>query len=207
MRDLKAFITANLQVRPAPAVPEIRLHAGHPGSGLGRLGDTPPYWAYHWAGGTVLARYILDHPESVAGLRVADLGTGSGLVAIAARRAGAARALAFDVDPYAVAAAELNAALNGVTVTAECRDMLDGPPPDVDLILVGDLFYDQATAGRVTTFLDRCEGIRVLIGDPGRAWLPEARLSRVAEYSVPDFGTGTAPAAVYAWLSATSLTS
>lgn len=202
MSDLKAFITANLRVRPAPAVPEISLYAGHPGSGLVRLGDVPPYWAYHWAGGTVLARHILDHPDTVAGLHVVDLGTGSGLVAIAAMKAGAAQVQAFDVDPYAAAATGLNAAVNDVAVRVDCRDILDAPPPAADLILVSDLFYDGDTARRVTAFLDRCEGVKILVGDPGRAWLPTERLSVVAEYEVPDFATGPAPAKVYEWASA-----
>jgi predicted nicotinamide N-methyase len=197
--ERKAFITANLRLRPAPAVPEIQLYAAHPGSGLGRLGETPPYWAYHWAGGTVLARYILNHPEVVAGLRVVDLGAGSGLVAIAAMRAGAAQVRAFDIDPYAVAATELNAAANGVPVTAECCDILDGTPPEADLILVSDLFYDEATARRVAAFLDRCDSIKVLVGDPGRKWLPLDRLSAIAAYEVPDFATGPAEAGVYVW--------
>lgn len=197
----EAFITANLRLRPAPAVPEIQLYAAHPGSGLGRLGETPPYWAYHWAGGTVLARHILDHPETVAGKRVVDLGTGSGLVAIAAMQAGATQVLAFDIDPHAAAAAELNAAANDVILTVVCRDILDEPSPEADLILVSDLFYDEATARRVTGFLDRCE-CRVLVGDPGRAWLPLHRLSVVAAYDVPDFGTGPAEAKVYEWASA-----
>ncbi len=201
MTDLKAFITANLHVRPAPAVPEIQLYAAHPGSGLGRLGDTPPYWAYHWAGGTVLARYILDHSETVRGLRVIDLGIGAGLVAIAAMKAGAAQVTGFDVDPYAIAAAELNADVNGVTVAATCRDILNGPPPEADLILISDLFYDRDTARRVTAFLDRCT-CKILVGDPGRAWLPLEKLSVIAEYDVPDFATGPAPARIYAWLSA-----
>jgi predicted nicotinamide N-methyase len=202
--DLDAFITAHLRLKPAPAVPEIQLYAGHPGSGLGRLGETPPYWAYHWAGGTVLARYMLDHPDSVAGLRIVDLGSGSGVVGIAAMRAGAAQVQAFDVDPYAVAAAALNAAVNQVVLTVACRDILDEPPPEADLILVGDLFYDQVTARRMTAFLDRCvaAGSKALVGDPGRAGLPLDRLHGLADYSVPDFATAAAPARVYAWLSA-----
>ncbi|HVZ30272.1 MAG TPA: 50S ribosomal protein L11 methyltransferase [Asticcacaulis sp.] len=204
MSDAETFITANLRLKPGPAVPEIQLYSGHPASGLGRLGETPPYWAYHWAGGTVLARYVLDHPDSVAGLRVVDLGTGSGLVAIAAVRAGAAQVQAFDIDPYAIAAAELNAAANQVAFTVSCRDILDKPPPEADLILVGDLFYDAETARRVTGFLDRCAevGTKALVGDPGRAWLPVDRLESLAEYTIPDFATGPAPARVYAWVSA-----
>lgn len=149
-----------------------------------------PYWARPWGGGLALARHVLDHPEVVAGKRVLDLGAGSGLVAIAAALAGAARVTAVDVDPYAVTATRLNAAANGVTVEALGDDVTTGEPPDVELMLVGDLFYDADLAARVEFFLRRClaAGIAVLIGDPWRAPLPADRLRVVAEYPVADFG-------------------
>ena len=199
--DIAAFIAANLHLKPS-AVPGIELYVAHPGSGLRRLAndddDRPPYWAYGWAGGTVLARYILDHPHTVFGRRVVDLGTGSGIVAIAAMQAGAAEVLAIDVDPHAVAAATLNATANNVTVPTLCADIFDGPAPDCDVLLVGDLFYDRDTAKRLVALLDRCPGIDILVGDPYRAHLPQARLHRLAEYDVPDFGaSGVQTSAVF----------
>ena len=149
-----------------------------------------PYWARPWGGGLALARHVLDHPELVAGKRVLDLGAGSGLVAIAALRAGARTAVASDVDPYAIEAIVVNAAANGVAVEARLADLTVLEPPEADLMLVGDLFYDAALAARVLGFLDRCKaaGIAVLIGDPWRAFLPSGRLTVVAEYPVADFG-------------------
>jgi len=149
-----------------------------------------PYWARTWGGGLALARHVLDHPETVVGKRVLDLGAGSGLVAIAAALAGAAKVMAADVDPYAVTATRLNAAANGVRVETIHGDLTSGAPPEVDLMLVGDLFYDPDLAARVETYLRRClsAGIAVLIGDPWRAPLPADRLRVVAEYMVADFG-------------------
>lgn len=194
--DLDAFIRANLPLELVPGVPEIRLHLAGPRSGLMRLADADPdfgspYWARCWGGGLALARHVMDHPESVAGKRVLDLGAGSGLVAIAAMTAGAASALAVDVDPYAVAATRLNAAANAVVVGAQRADLtLGGSPSGVDLMLVGDLFYDADLAQRVLPFAERCAaaGVAVLVGDPWRAHLPRERLRIVAEYPVADFG-------------------
>ena len=190
------FIVENLTLAPAPALPEISLYTAHPGSGLWRLleagedGDpATPYWAYRWAGGTVLARHFLDRPETVKGLRVLDLGAGSGVVGIAAAKAGAASVIAADIDRNAIVATGLNAAANGVEIEAICGDLTRGPAPAVDLVAVGDLFYDPDIAARITVFLDRClaAGITVLIGDPGRAYLPHAQLRLLAEYPVRDF--------------------
>lgn len=193
--NLGTFIQQRLPLELVPGVPEIRLHRAGPRSGLMRLADTDPdfgspYWARPWGGGLALARHVLDHPEVVAGKRVLDLGAGSGLVAIAAAQAGAGQVRAVDVDPYAVTAARLNAAANGVTIEVARADLLDGEPPDIDLMLVGDLFYDPDLATRVEAFLRRCRaaGIVVLIGDPFRAPLPTNRLAVVAEYPVADFG-------------------
>ncbi len=194
--DLEAFIRTNLPIEPVPGVPEVRLHRAGPRSGLMRLADADPdfgapYWARCWGGGLALARHVLDHPENVAGRRVLDLGAGSGLVAIAAMKAGAARALAIDVDPYAIAAMRLNAEANAVAVEARRADLIQGAPPaGVDLMLVGDLFYDVELARGVLPFLERCvaAGLEVLIGDPWRASLPTERLTVVARYPVMDFG-------------------
>jgi predicted nicotinamide N-methyase len=201
--DPQSFIQKNMRLVPVHQLPGISLFATHPGTGIWRLtemdgeeGDPPPpYWAYQWAGGLVLAHYFLHRPESVAGLRVLDLGAGSGIVGIAAAKAGAAAVICADVDPHAIAALGLNGAANGVVLEVVGRDMIDGPVPDVDIVAVGDLYYEQALALRVTAFLDQClaVGIRVLVGDPGRAYLPRGRLSVIAEYPVTDFGeTGAA---------------
>ncbi|RWC62026.1 MAG: methyltransferase [Mesorhizobium sp.] len=198
------------------ALPEIQFYAAHPGSGLRRLVESeddaedapepqPPYWAYAWAGGTVLARYVLDHPMTVAGRRVLDLGAGSGLVGIAAAMAGARDVIAAEIDRNGVAAIGLNAAANGVAITAIADDITMGPPPPVDLVLAGDVFYGREVALRVIPFLDRClaAGIDVLVGDPRRNDLPLSRLRLLAEYKVPDFGdakgAATRPSGVFSF--------
>jgi len=210
--DPLQFIRANTRVVPVPTLPEIRLHTAHQATGLWRLGEPnedgsdppPPYWAFPWAGGMALARHILDRPETVAGRRVLDLGAGSGLVAIAAALAGASVVTAAEIDRYALAAIGLNAAVNGVAVAVVGDDLTAGPPPAVDLVAVGDLFYADELALRVTAFLDRClaAGIDVLIGDPRRAYLPYDRLRLLAEYPVPDVGdvegANRDPSAVFA---------
>jgi predicted nicotinamide N-methyase len=188
MPDIRDFILQNLRLEPAPGLPEIVLYRAHAGSRLSRLGETPPYWAYHWAGGTVLARYILDHPETVRGKRVVDLGSGSGVVAIAAMKAGAMNVTAVDIDPNAIVASQLNAEANGVTVTTFIGELI--APPAADLILVGDLFYEEKLATQVSVFLTGCvaSGIEILVGDMGRKPLPLDLLKSLAEYEVPDFG-------------------
>ena len=205
------FIQANLPLAPVPGVPEIQLHKAGPSSGLSRLADTEPdfatpYWAYHWGGGLALARYVLDNPGCVAGRKVLDLGSGSGLVAIAAAKSGAAHVIATDIAPYAMAAIALNAAANNVNITARLGDLTTSAPPPVDVVLVADLFYAADLADRVTPFLDRClaANIDVLIGDPWRAYLPRDRLKLLAEYPGMDFGGSTASArttnAVFAFM-------
>lgn len=173
-----------------------------PSSGVGRFADAegrPPYWAYPWAGGNVLARQVLEHPKTVDGLRVVDFGSGSGIVGIAAMKAGAASVLAIDPDPHAAVAARLNAEANCVVIQTLTADSLDGPVPDVDLILAGDVFYDEALAARSLAFLRRCkaEGRAVLIGDPDRRPLPKDQLICIARHPVADFGGGTVDAGVY----------
>jgi predicted nicotinamide N-methyase len=201
--DPAVFIKANLPISHVPSIPEIRLHTAGPASGLWRLAgrreaDPPPYWAYPWAGGAVLARHLLDRPEMVTGRRVLDLGAGSGLVAIAAAKAGAATVTAIDIDANAIAAIGLNAAINGVDIVARAADMIEDQPPATDLLVVGDLFYDPSLALRVMAFLRRCQasGVEVLIGDPERAYLPQDELRRIATHAVADFGGGSGGGAV-----------
>lgn len=202
--DAVAFIRQNLAV--LPVIADISLYTAHPGSGLRRLADNddaaPPYWAYRWAGGLALAHHVLARPETVRGRRVLDLGAGSGLVGIAAAKAGATGVLSAEIDPNGIAAIGLNAGLNGVTVTAVGDDLVGGTPPEVDVVLVGDLFYAPELAERVTAFLDRClaADIEVLVGDPGREFLPLARLEQMAEYAVADVGSGAAPGKVFAFV-------
>lgn len=202
--DPAEFIRTNLRLEPAPGIPGILLYTAHPGSGLRRLEElhgAAPYWAYLWSGGAVLARYIAEHPEAVAGRHVLDLGSGSGVIAIAAAQAGAATVLATDIDSYALAATALNAEANGVAVRT-----LPGiePLPAIDLVLAGDVFYDARTARRSIAQLDaiRAAGIDILVGDPGRKHLPLKLLARLAEYEVAEFGASRLPgtrAAVYAY--------
>jgi predicted nicotinamide N-methyase len=171
---------------PVPLAPEISLHLAAPGVGLFdvtggeyRSDRPPPFWAFAWAGGQALARYVLDHPEVVQGRRVLDVATGSGLAAIAAARAGAAEVAADDVDPAAVEAARRNAAANGVSLAGAVRH------PEV--LLAGDAFYTAAVAGRMRRRLveARDAGARVLVGDPGRGFFPERLFDRVATFTVP----------------------
>jgi predicted nicotinamide N-methyase len=206
--DVEAFILENMPLVAVPSVPEVSLYTAQPSSGLRRLlgpaGAPSPYWAYPWAGGVALARHLLDHPETVRGRSVLDLGAGSGLVTIAAVKAGAARVIAADIDLFAAIATKLNAAANSVDVSIVQDDLTLGLPPAVDVITVGDLFYDRELAQRVTAFLDRCvaAGIEVLVGDPGRAFLPHRRLRPIAEYQVADFGDAgaTKPAGVFSFM-------
>ncbi|MFK0163506.1 class I SAM-dependent methyltransferase [Rhizobium sp. NPDC090279] len=196
---IRRFITANLPILPVPGIPDIRLYKAGPQSGLRRLAKRDPqfgspYWAHYWGGGLVLARYLLDRPESAVGRRVLDLGAGSGIVGIAAAKAGAAKVYAADVDPYAISAIGLNTALNEVTIDTMLADLTKGEPPEVDLICVGDLFYEAGLAESVIAFLDRCRahGVAILIGDPWRVHLPKSRLRLLAEYAVSDFGEDAA---------------
>ena len=192
--DRDAFIRANTSVMAPPLVPEVKLHLAHEAvpiwqkteDELGEIGLPPPFWAFAWAGGQALARHILDHPEIVRERSVVDIASGSGLVGIAAMKAGAARVTAADIDQFAVAAISLNASQNAVALSVTGDDLLDAAPPQVDVILVGDLFYEKDLAARVYGWLVRAEeqGTSVLIGDPGRSYLPRDRLENLAEYKV-----------------------
>jgi predicted nicotinamide N-methyase len=194
--DPTAFIRANTQLLPVPLVPEIVLHTASEAvplwtkteDELGEAGLPPPFWAFAWAGGQALARFVLDHPEHVAGKSVIDLASGSGLVAIAALKAGAANVIGFDIDAFARAAMALNAAANGVAFKARGEDLLgDAIAPDAQTILAGDIFYERDTAQRAFAFLSAqaMQGATVLIGDPGRSYLPKDRLRKIADYNVP----------------------
>ncbi|GAA0918892.1 methyltransferase [Virgisporangium ochraceum] len=186
-----------LHLVEVPFVPEVRLHlAEDPTVWWARMEAradarlAPPYWASAWAGGRAVARYVLDHPETVAGRRVLDLAAGSGLVAIAAGLAGATKVVANDVDPYAIAAITLNAKANDVAVTECHADLLDGDDgcgADAQVVLAGDVFYDDALAGRMLAFLDRmaARGAVVLVGDPGRGHVPEGRFQTLETYPLP----------------------
>jgi predicted nicotinamide N-methyase len=188
------------ELRRVPLVPEIWLHqAAEPVNAwqqveqaTGRTGLDPPFWAFAWPGGQAMARFLLDHPETAAGQQVIDLASGSGLVAIAAARAGAAAVTAYDVDPLAATAIAVNAAANEVAVRAVCADILDRDevPDGGDLLLVADAFYERDLACRVMRFVGRAQacGVTVLVGDLGRAYLPRDRLRAVADYDVPGLG-------------------
>ncbi len=190
------FVRAHTALIPVPYLPEIRLHLAQDAFGLwerteeaaGGGVSAPPFWAFAWAGGQALARYLLDHPEVVAGRHAFDLAAGSGLVAIAAARAGAASVAASEIDGYAAEAIALNADANGVKVATQLGDVLDDEPPGAgSVVLAGDVFYSAEMTRRVLAFLDRAReaGASVLVGDPGRAYLPRERLRLLAAYDVP----------------------
>jgi predicted nicotinamide N-methyase len=194
-RTAEAFIKANTRLLAPPIVPEIVLYLAEESlpiwqkteDELGTINLPPPYWAFAWAGGQALARYLLDEPENVAKKHVLDLGSGSGLSAIAAAKAGATSVLAADIDWMSLAAIALNSAANAVAVSATAENLLDLPPPSCDVILVGDLFYERALADKVLAFIDAAaaRGTLVLIGDPQRNYFPKGAFDRVAEYAVP----------------------
>ena len=193
-RDRAAFIRANTAVEAPPLTPEIRLWLANEAIPLWEAGEAelaatglpPPFWAFAWAGGQALARYLLDHTDEVAGKRVLDFAAGSGLQAIAAAMAGAAEVTASEVDAFATAAIRLNAALNGVEIAVVEGDVIDRERTDWDLVLAGDVFYERDLAARVEPWLRRLagDGITVLVGDPGRGFLPKAGLERVIAYAV-----------------------
>ncbi len=191
----RAFILRQTRLRPVPGLEAIRLYLAdeilplwHAVQLETRDPDTAlPYWAFAWGGGLAMARYLGEHPEAVADRRVLDLGSGSGLAAIAAMRAGARSVVACDIDPLAVAAIPLNARANGVRLDVIRHDLLDeAPPDDIDVILAADTWYEAGLARRVLPWLRRAQaaGIDVLVGDPGRADLPTAALVELAVYDV-----------------------
>jgi predicted nicotinamide N-methyase len=192
--DPTRFILDNTAVMAPPHVPEIRLHLADEAHDLWlkteeeleEIGLPPPFWAFAWAGGQGLARYILDNPETVSGKRVVDFASGSGLVAIAAAKAGAASVLAVDIDPWTGAAIELNSRLNNVTIGVSDNDVI-GSDLDADILLAGDVFYDKSFAERLLPWFEAltAKGIAVIVGDPGRAYCPRERMQALATYEVP----------------------
>jgi predicted nicotinamide N-methyase len=192
--DAERFILANTAFSAPPHVPEVRLHLADEAHDLwhrteeelAETGLPPPFWAFAWAGGQGLARYVLDNPDAVRGKRVLDFATGSGLVAIAAAKAGAAGVVAADIDPFCEAAVRLNAAANEVAIEFEGRDLV-GENIGAEVLLAGDVFYDRAFAESLVPWFSELSGsgVTVLVGDPGRSYLPRAGLTKLAEYQVP----------------------
>jgi predicted nicotinamide N-methyase len=195
VNDRRQFIRANTRLLSPPLVPEIRLHLAEESlpiwqkteEELGEINVPPPYWAFAWAGGQALARYVLDNGRLVAGKRVLDLGSGSGLTAIAALLAGASYVLASDIDRLALEAIGLNGKANGLAPDITAGDLLSARPGQYDVVLVGDLFYERQLADRVLSFVEAAAalGTVVLVGDPQRAYFPKERFTSAAEYRVP----------------------
>ncbi len=195
----RRFVEASTRLVAPPFVQELRLRLADDLFALWRRlegvvesGEAPlPYWAFAWAGGLALARHLLDHPRLVRDRRVLEIGAGSGLVAIAAARAGAAEVTATDIDTLAVAAIELNAEANGVCVGALLGDALGGSGDQIDVVLAADLLYEPRLAERLLAYLERARdrGATVLVAEPERAylpqWLPRERFVAVATYDVP----------------------
>ncbi len=190
----RSIVARATRLRRLEDVPGIQLHladeagpAWHATAAALEVDEAPiPFWAFAWAGGLAIARYLADHPGVVAGRTVLDVATGSGLCAIAAMQAGAAHAMAADVDPFAEAAVECNARANAIRLTFVGRDLLDEDPPEVDVILAGDTSYEAPFADRVGQWLSRAAagGITVLVGDPGRRYLPDLPFTELARYQV-----------------------
>src|SRR6185437_5240663 len=193
VRDLAKFIRDNTELIAPPLVPEVRLHLATEVVPLWRKteeeleseGIAPPYWAFAWAGGQALARYLLDNPAEVAGRSVLDFGSGSGLVAIAAAKAGATPVLAADIDSFARAAVDLNATANGFTIETTSDDLI-GSPAEWHAILLGDMCYERPLAERLLAWLTvrAGGGTRVLLGDPGRSYFPQSGVHKLATYRV-----------------------
>ena len=192
--EAEKFIRSNTALTAPPHVPQIRLHLADEAhelwqrteEELAEIGLPPPFWAFAWAGGQGLARHVLDHPGTVRGRRVLDFASGSGLVAIAAMKAGAAEAVAADIDPFCETAIRLNAAANDVSVRflgADCIGTDDG----WQVVLAGDVFYEKPLADRLLPWFAalKARDAEILIGDPGRAYLPKAGLEKLAVYEVP----------------------
>ena len=193
--ERRAFVTAHTRLQSPPLLPELRLWLADEVTPLWQLTEArmgqvalpPPFWAFAWPGGQALARYLLDHPEEVRGRRVLDLATGSGLVAVAAMKAGAAEALGADVEPFCAAAVALNAEANGVTVDFTAEDLLARDPPVFDVVVCGDVSYEKPMAQRMRAWLASAGagGARVLMGDPDRTYFDHQGLTPLARYEAP----------------------
>ncbi|MEO1039293.1 MAG: 50S ribosomal protein L11 methyltransferase [Pseudomonadota bacterium] len=194
MDDPAAFIVEHTRIASAPLTPELRFHLADETlpiwekteEALGEIGLPPPFWAFAWAGGQALARYVMDKPEIVSGKRVLDFACGCAVAGIGAGKAGAASVDASEIDAFAVAAATANAALNEVSLIARLADLV-GADEGWDVVLAGDVFYEGPGAQRIAAWL--CElnrrGADVLIGDPGRTFLPKDQLEALARYDTP----------------------
>lgn len=190
---LRAFVEARTTAAPVPLVPELlvrqagEVHALWQDAQRAAAWDDSPYWAFPWAGGQALARHLLDQPALVRGRCVADFATGSGLVAMAALRAGAASVLALDRDPLAEAAVAVNAAANGLTVPFRGGDAIGAPLPGLEVLLAGDVFYERDLAARSLRWFRSlaAQGVRVLAGDAGRAYAPGDGFATLAVHDVP----------------------
>jgi predicted nicotinamide N-methyase len=194
LAEREEFVRSRTALVQVPLVPEISLHLATDVTPLWHATaaelvgwDDSPFWAFAWPGGQALARHVLDHPEEVRGRTVTDFGTGSGLVAIAAAIAGAARVVAWDVDPFCEASVRLNASANGVAVEFLAGSPLGLPAPGVQVVLAGDVFYERALAEDFLAWASglASTGVRVLAGDPGRLYSPRKGLVDLAEYDVP----------------------
>lgn len=192
---VRTFILSNTRLMAPPLVPEILLHLADESvplwqkteDELGEINLPPPYWAFAWAGGQALARYLFDNPDVCRGKTVLDLGSGSGLTGLAALMTGARSVLAADIDGFAIAACGLNATANDHLMTLSSDDLLDAVPAAVEVILIGDLFYERKLADRVLAYVEaaKAAGSRVIIGDPQRSYFPRGRFTLLAEYRVP----------------------
>lgn len=194
LADPEDFVRANTLLQEPPLVPEVRLHLASEvvplwqatEEELAREGLPPPFWAFAWAGGQALARYLLDHPNVVRGKRVLDFAAGSGLQGIAAKQAGAASVEAVEIDAFACAACRLNAEANDTEIAVRKEDVVGKPNPGWDVVLAGDVCYERPAAERITAWLRSLssEHCLVLMGDPGRTYLPREGLKRVIGYGV-----------------------
>lgn len=190
-----AFVRDNARLMSPPLVPEIKLYLAEESvpiwqkseEELGEMNVPPPYWAFAWAGGQALARYLLDNPGLCASQNVIDLGSGSGMTAIAAAKCGAASVLAADIDQFALASCRLNAAANGVAFATTSDDVLASAPQQAGVLLIGDLFYERALAERVIVYIEAAKklGTAVYIGDPQRSYFPRDRFTLLTSYHVP----------------------
>ena len=190
--EQREFVRQNTRLQSPTLLPELRLHLADEVTplwrlteeALGDLGLPPPFWAFAWAGGQGIARYLLDHPHEAKDRRMVDLATGSGLVAIAAMKSGAKAAVGIDIDRFCAPAVALNAKANGVTVQFRVEDVLNGPPPDADLVTAGDVGYERPMAEAMRAYLFRAyqNGARVLLGDPGRTYFDAKGLVKLGEY-------------------------